>query len=94
MACSKENKNELTPREKELVALGASIASNCIPCIEYHIPQSRLSGLSNLEIRMAIELADKLRKVPADKVMQTALALLDEESPARRDNAGGSCGCS
>lgn len=36
--------NDLTPRDLELVALGAAMGSNCVPCIEYHIPQSRKVG--------------------------------------------------
>ena len=28
----------LTDREMSLVALGAAVASNCVPCVEYHVP--------------------------------------------------------
>ena len=31
----------LTPRKQELVSLGAALGSNCISCIEHHIPASR-----------------------------------------------------
>jgi len=84
----------LTPRERELTAIGAAIASNCVPCIEYHIPQARKVGLSDLQIREAIELSDKVRKVPADKVLQTAHALLDAGNTPDPDRKDGSCGCS
>jgi AhpD family alkylhydroperoxidase len=67
---------ELTTRDRELVALGAAMGSNCVPCIEYHIPQSRQAGLTDPEIQAAIEQADKVRQVPARKVLATALGLL------------------
>ena len=40
--------NDLNHRERELVALGAAMGSNCIPCIEYHIPEARKAGLTEL----------------------------------------------
>lgn len=67
----------LTTRDRELVALGAALGSNCVPCIENHIPAARKAGLSDSEIRGAVRLADELRKVPAAKVLDAALTLLD-----------------
>lgn len=32
----------LTNAERELVALDAALGSNCVPCIEYHIPARRV----------------------------------------------------
>jgi 4-carboxymuconolactone decarboxylase len=73
----------LTPREQELVALGAALASNCNPCIETHIPKARQAGLNESEIREAVDLADALRQVPARKVLDTALAMLANASDSR-----------
>ena len=66
----------LTPRERELVALGAALGSNCLPCIEQHIPQARRAGLTDAELGAAIELADQVRQVPARKVLAAASAAL------------------
>jgi len=74
------DKKGLSKRERELTAIGAAIASNCVPCIEYHIPQAGRVGMSDSEIREAVELADKIRRVPADKVTKTALAHLEDEA--------------
>jgi 4-carboxymuconolactone decarboxylase len=74
----------LSPRDRELVALGAAMGSNCVPCIEYHIPQARKAGLSDSEISEAIRLSDKVRQVPARKVLDVALQMLTA-SPARSD---------
>lgn len=69
----------LTKRDQELVALGAALASNCIPCVEYHIPQARKAGLGAEEIRWAIAVADKVRQVPARKVLDVARGLLESK---------------
>jgi AhpD family alkylhydroperoxidase len=66
----------LSPRDRELVALGAAMGSNCVPCIEYHIPQARKAGLSDSELSEAIRLSDKVRQVPARKVLDVALQML------------------
>ena len=70
----------LAPRERELVSLGAAMGSNCVPCIEHHIPGSRQAGLTDPQISEAIRLADRLRQVPARKTLHTALDLLSESS--------------
>lgn len=70
--------NTLNPRERELVALGAAMGSNCVPCIEYHIPQARKAGLEDRQISEAISLADMVRQVPARKVLAAAQRLLPD----------------
>ena len=52
----------LTPRENELVAIGASIASNCLPCLEYHVPKARGAGVSDDEILAAVRLAERVKQ--------------------------------
>ncbi len=68
--------DHLSPRERELVALGAAMGSNCVPCIEYHIPEARKAGLADTQISEAIRLADKVRQVPARKVLDAAVKML------------------
>jgi AhpD family alkylhydroperoxidase len=65
----------LSLKEKELVAIGAALASNCIPCIEYHIPAALKAGLTDNQIKEAIEIANKVRNVPSAKVLEVALSL-------------------
>jgi len=86
--------SDLTPRERELVALGAAMGSNCVPCVEYHIPESRKVGLTDQEIHSAIQYADKVRQVPARKTLQAALKLLSSAADDVRNAAmGEGCGC-
>lgn len=78
--------NILTLRERELVALGAALAANCVPCIEFHVPAARKAGLTEAEIGEAIALADKIRQVPAGKVLEAAHGLLGAQTAT-----GGDC---
>jgi AhpD family alkylhydroperoxidase len=72
--------NHLTLRERELVALGGAMGSNCVPCIEHHIPEAKRAGLTDLQIAEAIRLADTVRQVPARKVLDAAMRMLPETS--------------
>jgi 4-carboxymuconolactone decarboxylase len=80
----------LSQSERELVALGAALGSNCVPCIEYHVPEARKAGLSDEQIHEAIRLADKVRQVPARKVLARALELVGVASEGARPERTGS----
>ncbi len=83
---------ELTPREASLVALGAALASNCVPCVEHHVPLAKKNGLSDAEISAAIELADRIRQVPARKVLDAANSGLSAAAiPNEMASAGAGC---
>lgn len=85
--------NHLNPKERELVALGAAMGSNCVPCIEYHIPEARKAGLSDRQIRGAIRLADKVRQVPARMVLGAAVRMLPQApGEAQTDHEGSGSG--
>jgi AhpD family alkylhydroperoxidase len=79
----------LSHRDRELVALGAALAANCIPCIQYHVPEARKAGLTEAEIGEAVELAEKIKRVPADKVLETATGLLGLTGGKNTDSAPG-----
>jgi AhpD family alkylhydroperoxidase len=80
--------NDLTPRERELVAMGAAMGSNCVPCVEYHIPEARKAGLTDSQIAEAVRIADRVRQVPARKVLDAALSMLPETSADARAGDG------
>jgi 4-carboxymuconolactone decarboxylase len=82
----------LSNREQLLVGLGAALGANCIPCIEYHIPEARKAGITDEEIDWALRVADKIRKVPARRVLDVALArLAGEETEIASEKAPGGC---
>ncbi len=68
--------DNLSKIERELVAIGASIASNCVPCIDYHIKEARKNGISDEKIMEAVDLANKVKQVPAKKVLDYAYSKL------------------
>lgn len=75
--------DKLNKAEQELVAIGAALGSNCVPCIEFHVPAARKAGWSGDQIDEAVKLADKVRQVPARKVLDAARSKLAETEPAR-----------
>ena len=85
--------SELNNREQSLVSLGAALASNCVPCIEFHIPGARRAGLSNREIEAALEIADKVRQVPARAVLETAHSRIEDTIKDVSDAVSPACGC-
>ncbi len=82
---------KLSSAERELVALGAALGSNCVPCIGYHIPEARKAGLTDSQISEAILLADRVRQVPAERVLSEALGMLSESHVQTNES---STGCS
>ncbi|MDZ7797981.1 MAG: carboxymuconolactone decarboxylase family protein [Candidatus Marinimicrobia bacterium] len=69
----------LNRREIELVALGAAIGGNCIPCLEWHFRKCVEAGLTTEEIREAIAMSLKVKNVPINKINETAERLLKGE---------------
>jgi len=51
----------LTFKEKELVNIGASVATGCKPCTDYHFKKVREAGASDEEITQAISYAMSVR---------------------------------
>ena len=67
----------LNEREQLFVALGAAIGSNCVPCVETIVPKAKAAGIENWELRLALNVADYVRRKPAAKVLSTARVIVD-----------------
>jgi 4-carboxymuconolactone decarboxylase len=85
----------LSQRDKELVALGAAVGSNCVPCVVFHIKEARDCGLSDENILEAVESADKLKQVPAGLVLNAAYQEVGgaPAEPNDRGRTRDGCGC-
>lgn len=83
--------SQLTMEQRELVAIGASLASNCIPCIKFHIRKAREAGLTDEVIQEAVEVADAVRQVPAGNVVEAAAASL-ASTPSKDARGKATCG--
>jgi len=81
----------LTERDRELVAIGASIGSNCVPCIAFHVGRAREAGLTDDEMEAAIVVAEEIRALPAALVVNTARAHLGMEPRETDANCKSKC---
>ena len=59
----------ITVKEKELTAVGISVATGCKPCTDYHLKAVRTAGASDEEIEQAVAGAVAVRE-RATKIMQ------------------------
>jgi len=66
----------MNPQVAELVAIGAAIASNCEPCLAYHIQTAEELGVSTDDMIRAINLAHKVKQTPARQIMEQAERIL------------------
>ena len=60
-------------KEKELAAVGISIAAGCRPCTDYHIDTVRKAGASDDEIRQVVSDAIAVRRAATDIMERHAL---------------------
>jgi len=64
----------------ELVALGAAIGGNCIPCLEWHYKKRLELNIPKEEIFEAIETAQKVKNVPINKIDSLINILADKQA--------------
>jgi len=72
----------LTHKEKELAAVGISVASGCKPCTNYHVKMAREESATDAEIKDAVTDALRIRRSAADIMEHHGLARLGENRPA------------
>jgi len=63
----------LDAKIKELIAVGASVAANCHPCVKYHVGKTREMKVAEDEIRQAVDVGKMVRKGAAgqmDKLLE------------------------
>jgi AhpD family alkylhydroperoxidase len=68
----------LDQKTKELVALGAALAGNCLPCLRYHFRKCRELGISVDDMDEALEMAKNVKEAPTKKIYQLANSLLEK----------------
>lgn len=74
-------------RIAELVALGASIASNCEPCLLYHHRKAVELGISGEDMIQAVNVALRVKTQPAQAMVRLAQKLLTPDT----SQTGGCC---
>ncbi len=80
-----------TDQVAELVAIGAAIGANCEPCFKYHYDQARKLGVSNMDMRYAVDLAQKVKDTPARAMLTLAERYLGPATASTTAKAGACC---
>lgn len=88
----KEAVSLFSPEVAELVAIGASIASNCETCFKYHFEVARKLGVSDADMLQAVNLAQKVKEAPAQTVLELAYRLLQPNPTAASNPVGADAG--
>ena len=69
----------LGERQRELIAIGASIGGNCLPCLRHHFAEAVTAGCTLAEIEEAIELSKAVKERPIKDIYRLAGELLQHE---------------
>jgi AhpD family alkylhydroperoxidase len=83
---------ELDKRIKALIAVGASVAANCQPCLQSTAAMARESGADEQEIAEAITVGKNVRRGAASKMDKFA-SDLNQAVLAHGPTTDGGCGC-
>ncbi len=70
---------------KELVAIGASVAANCYPCMKHHLAKCEDLGVAGAEIRAAAEVGMMVNRGAAGNTRKFVAELLGAEAPVLAD---------
>ena len=63
----------------ELIAIGASIGGNCLPCLRYHFAEAVKNGCTIQEIEEAIKLGKMVKERPINDIYKLADDLITKE---------------
>ena len=67
----------LPKKQKELIALGISVVTNCESCMQWHIEEAAKSGASQQEVLEAIEVGIEMGGGPATVSARFALDVME-----------------
>jgi len=64
----------------ELIAIGSSIAGNCLPCLRYHFAEAIRLDVSIDEIKEAIKIGKTVKERPINDIYKLAEDLISKET--------------
>jgi AhpD family alkylhydroperoxidase len=80
----------LPKKQKELIAVGISVATDCESCMQWHIEHAAASGASEREVLEAVEIGIEMAGGPGTVSARFALEVMEsifsEKRPARGPN--------
>ena len=85
---------KLDERTKKLIAVGASVACNCHPCLEHQLGEAQSMGIETTLIEDAIEAGRAVRAGAASSMDRLAAQLTGRKaSPLQSACSGSGCCC-
>jgi len=69
----------IDPKITELIAIGAAIGGNCLPCLCYHFAEAIKNGCTIQEIEEAIKLGKMVKERPINDIYKLAEDLISRE---------------
>jgi AhpD family alkylhydroperoxidase len=85
-------------RIKEMIAIGASVAAHCQPCLDWHLERARNLGVTEDDIQAAVQVgfmvedgAGKAMRIYAREVTGEPAASGSQCCPGGSSGAGGCC---
>ena len=67
--------------QQELIAVGASVTANCVPCLKFHLAKARDAGATEAQLGEAIRIGRKVRAGAAQAWDEEAAKLFPEPKP-------------
>ncbi len=83
---------QLDERTMRLIAVGASIAANCQPCLQTNVTKALENGADEQEIAQAIQVGKMVRQGAASKMDKFASSLNDADTFVAKPTDS-RCGC-
>lgn len=71
-------------RTTELVAIAASVAGRCQPCFRHHLTKARELGISEEDIREAVDFAERIGNAGGQRMDEFVKDLLEEDKEAEK----------
>lgn len=76
---------------KELIAIGASVAAHCQPCLTFHLKTARELGTAEEDIKEAIEMGQIVEMGAKKAMMNHISSEMDRNRQSERKPDGGCC---
>lgn len=80
-------------KTKELIAIGASIAGHCQPCLKYHIEQAVKLGMDIEEINTAIAVGKTVEKGALKAMDNYSKEQMENLNSTGKLSSNNDCGC-
>ncbi len=78
---------------KELIAIGASVTANCVPCLKFHLSKARENGATDCDIADAVRVGRIVRKGASGKWDEEARVLLGQLPEVDSEDRASGCAC-